>query len=282
VLVDDRQIVDGCHGRLRARGALRPSGPSGGNRRPKGGSGRARRSPGAGCRSSRSRLPAGARHRPVGRPHRGRPRGVEVTTERGRQRRERRKRWHPGHRDLLSTITEILDDGGKIITPLSGGASGEHVVGIREEHRDVQVLSKPGQESVADAAGGGTELPDHFPPDRPAGPCGQFAGQPPWEPWLWVSTPQPGRGRLAHHGDAHRRAGWVPHRPAGRPVAGDASLIVERIHLPCTAAMGSRSGFTRSSPRQLDGRPGRGGAPPAVAGRDRGPWPAGRAGLPGR
>lgn len=103
---------------------------------------------------------------------------AEVTTERGGQRRERRKRWDSGHRDLLGTSSEVVENGGKIITPLVGGASGEHIVGTREEHRDVQVLSKLGQESVADAAGGGTELPDHFPRDRPAGPCGEFAGQP--------------------------------------------------------------------------------------------------------
>jgi hypothetical protein len=45
---------------------------------------------------------------------------------------------------VLSTISEVVDDGGMIITPLSRGASGEHVVGTREEHSDVQVLSKPG------------------------------------------------------------------------------------------------------------------------------------------
>jgi hypothetical protein len=45
---------------------------------------------------------------------------------------------------MLSALSEIVDDGGKIITPLPRGASGEHVVDTREEHSDVQVLSKPG------------------------------------------------------------------------------------------------------------------------------------------
>jgi hypothetical protein len=48
-----------------------------------------------------------------------------------------------------------------------------------------------------------------------------------------------------------------PTVPLVGPVAGEAILIVERIHIPCATTMGSRSEFTRSplGAQGIDGRP---------------------------
>jgi len=78
----------------------------------------------------------------------------------------------------------------------------------------------------------------------------------PGNPLSWVSTPQP--AAVDSPTTAMRTGGRdaSPMVPLVGPAAGEASLIVERIHLPCTAAMGTRSGFTRSSSRQLEGQSG--------------------------